>query len=245
MPSTTASQEVSTSPDALPAGWRMRNRVLIGVANLVLVAAALFWLAGRLDWTRGWAFLGLFVAGQTISALVLGRRDPELLRRRMRIGAGTKRWDRWWLALFMVLFLSILTVAALDSGRFGWSSAPSWTWCAGAVLYALSLALTTWTMTVNTHFEKTVRIQRERGHRVIDRGPYAFVRHPGYLFIIAGIIPSPALLLGSWWALLPASATAAWLVLRTALEDRTLRRELPGYEEYARRVRYRLIPALW
>ena len=100
-------------------------------------------------------------------------------------------------------------------------------------------------MVVNPHFEKTVRIQIDRDHRVIDSGPYAIVRHPGYAAMIPGyLLPAP-LLLGSWWAFLPAVSCSLWLVLRTVLEDRTLLRELSGYEDYAGRVRYRLWPGLW
>jgi len=99
-------------------------------------------------------------------------------------------------------------------------------------------------MGVNPFFEKTVRIQSERGHRVIDTGPYSFVRHPGYLGFAGWILSTP-LLLGSWWALIPAILSTVCLVVRTALEDRTLRMELAGYEEYIHRVRYRLVPGIW
>ena len=100
-------------------------------------------------------------------------------------------------------------------------------------------------MVVNPHFEKTVRIQTDRDHRLIDTGPYRIVRHPGYLGTILSFILSAPLLLGSWWAFVPAAASTASLIVRTALEDRTLRTELAGYEDYARRVRYRLAPGIW
>jgi len=112
------------------------------------------------------------------------------------------------------------------------------------VLFIPGAALFTWSMAVNPFFEKTVRIQTERGHRVIDTGPYHVVRHPGYVGFFGWSLSVP-LLLGSWWAFLPAFAAAIGIVIRTALEDRTLRAELTGYEEYATRVRYRLIPGVW
>ena len=97
---------------------------------------------------------------------------------------------------------------------------------------------------VNTFLSRTVRIQDDRGQRVVDNGPYAWVRHPMYLGIIVLMISIPALL-GSLWALIPGSLIGALFILRTALEDRTLFRELPGYPEYAGRVRYRLFPGIW
>jgi protein-S-isoprenylcysteine O-methyltransferase Ste14 len=100
-------------------------------------------------------------------------------------------------------------------------------------------------MLVNPHFEKTVRIQRDRSHKVIDAGPYRIVRHPGYACVIPGFVLCPPLVLGSWWSFVPALAAVIVLVIRTALEDRTLRNELPGYKEYAQRVRYRLLPGVW
>jgi protein-S-isoprenylcysteine O-methyltransferase Ste14 len=100
-------------------------------------------------------------------------------------------------------------------------------------------------MLVNPHFEKFVRIQHDRSHKVIDAGPYRIVRHPGYAFVIPGFVLCPPLVLGSWWSFIPAAAAVTVLVIRTALEDRTLRNELPGYKEYAHRVRYRLLPGVW
>ena len=101
-----------------------------------------------------------------------------------------------------------------------------------------------WAMLANPFFEKTVRIQEERGHHVATGGPYRFVRHPGYVaFILMGF--ALPLGVGSAWALVPAGLNAALIVARTALEDRTLRRELPGYAEYAQRTRYRLLPGVW
>jgi protein-S-isoprenylcysteine O-methyltransferase Ste14 len=105
-------------------------------------------------------------------------------------------------------------------------------------------AMLTWSMVVNPFFEKTVRIQTDRGHRVIDTGPYAYVRHPGYLGFVGWILSAP-LLLASTWAVAPAVLAVAGLVIRTALEDRTLQNELTGYPEYAARVRYRLVRGIW
>ncbi|MHC4165687.1 MAG: methyltransferase family protein, partial [Planctomycetota bacterium] len=206
--------------------------------------ALFFWLAGRLNWTRGWAYIGLITIGQSISGLYVWRRDPEVLRRRGKIGQGTKTWDKIVLGLFGTTYFALIVVAALDE-RYDWSSMSGWFWPLGVAMYAFCVFMLTWATAVNTHFEKTVRIQHDRGHRVIDSGPYRIVRHPGYLGAIFGFILAAPLLLGSWWAFAPAVIAVACLAVRTALEDRTLRKELDGYEAYVQTVRYRLLPGLW
>src|SRR5262249_14989193 len=114
----------------------------------------------------------------------------------------------------------------------------------GYLLFLLSMAVGTWVGAVNKFAEPAVRIQTERGHKVVDTGPYAIVRHPGY---VAGLLlfPGVALSLGSIWALLPVGVTSLLLILRTQWEDQTLQAELPGYREYTARVRYKLIPGVW
>jgi protein-S-isoprenylcysteine O-methyltransferase Ste14 len=168
-----------------------------------------------------------------------------MLKSRARIGKGTKTWDKIVLGLFGTMYLAIVIVAALDAGRFRISEMPFWLWPVGAMMYCFFLIVTTWAMAVNPFFEKTVRIQHDRGHKVIDSGPYRIVRHPGYLATIIGFIFATPFLLGSWWAFIPTCIAAASIIIRTFLEDRTLRNELSGYEDYARRIRYRLLPGVW
>lgn len=222
----------------------LSTRVFLGAVTIVLFVAMFFWVAGRFDWTRGWAYVVLLIVGQSISSLCVWRRDPEVLRRRGKIGQGTKTWDKIVLGLFGTSFLAVLIVAALDE-RYTWSAMSGWFWPLGAGLYVFCAFMLTWAMSVNTHFEKTVRIQHDRGHRVIDSGPYRIVRHPGYLGAIFGFVLAAPLLLGSWWAFVPAVIAVACLVVRTALEDRTLQKELEGYESYTRNVRHRLLPGVW
>ncbi len=216
----------------------------------VLVVTALFvWgffaLAGRWDWIAGWAYLSILIAGAALNDLCLWFKNPELLRQRSRIGEGTKRWDKFCLALFGLTFLLIMIVGALDAGRYQWSSMPVSLWPVGAALFIGGQILVTRSMLVNPFFEKTARIQTDRNHRVIDSGPYGYVRHPGYVGIIIGFILGTPLMLGSWLAFLPAAMSVLSLIIRTALEDRMLLEELEGYKAYAKRVRYRLIPFLW
>jgi protein-S-isoprenylcysteine O-methyltransferase Ste14 len=219
-------------------------RFLVGVLACGVFTAAVLVSAGEFGWVRGWASLGLVAAGGTGIVLYVRRRNPALLQRRRRIMPGTKKWDLYLLCGFGSSYWAEWVVAALDR-RWGWSGMSPWWWLAGAVLYAFFVAVLAWAMTENAFFEKTVRIQTELSHRVIDTGPYHIVRHPGYLATTVGLILATPLLLGSWPAFVPALLATAFLALRTILEDRTLRRELPGYDQYARRVRYRLLPGLW
>lgn len=229
-----------------PSPVRTAVGYLVGIVFLAASVYGFFLTAGDFGWVRGWAFIGLLTVCQSLSSIYLRAKNPEMLRHRGRAGPGTKTWDLVCLAGFALCFLGIPVVAALDTVRLGWSPvAPVWVGLIGAALYLLGLVLVTWAMAVNTHFEKTVRIQTDRNHRVIDSGPYAFVRHPGYTGIIFGWIAATPLILGSRWAFAPAAAAALCLVIRTALEDRTLRNELSGYEEYSTRVRYRLARGIW
>ncbi len=223
----------------------MAIRITLGVIALFLYLGIFFWIAGRLDWTKGWLFIALLVCGQSINFFYLRRRNPDVLKYLARIGENTKKWDKLWLIVFTILYMAIIYIAALDGGRHGWSRMPGWSWIVGAALYLVFMSLVTWAMAVNPHFENTVRIQHDRGHKVVDTGPYRIVRHPGYTGTILGFFLSPPFLLGSWWAMVPALLSTAWLIFRTAMEDRTLRLELEGYKEYSKRVKYRLIPLVW
>ena len=172
--------------------------------------------------------------------------DPDLLEERSHIGPGAKKWDIV-LASLTVVFLFPLTflIAGLDAGRFHWSPAfPVWVQLLALVIYVMGSAITSWAMITNKFFSSVVRIQTDRGHYVITGGPYGYVRHPGYTGVIIVSISIP-LILGSLWAFIPALIGDCILVVRTVLEDNTLKKELQGYDEYASRVHYRLIPGIW
>jgi protein-S-isoprenylcysteine O-methyltransferase Ste14 len=198
--------------------------------------------AGRPGWLAAWVCTGIMGALQMAVILVVYRRTPDLAVERSKIQKGTKQWDKYLVAGAAVIApLAMFLEAALDR-RYGWSAPlPLWIRLGGFFAAVGGGALTFSAMYANRFFANTVRIQTERGHIVVDAGPYAYLRHPGYTGMIAFNLGVP-LLLGSWWALLPAGAAAALFVLRTALEDRTLQKELPGYKEYAVRVRKRLVP---
>jgi protein-S-isoprenylcysteine O-methyltransferase Ste14 len=213
--------------------------------TVALFAGVLFGSAGRLDLPMVWAYLCAFSAFLLAFAVVMSRKDPGLLKERRRAGAGAKKWDRVLLAIYGVLFFVTWIVAGVDVGRAHWSdTVPLGLQMIGLVACAASFGLVWWATWLNTFFSRVVRIQEDRGHRVVTSGPYRYVRHPGYVGVILAW-PGTALALGSWWAMLPAVGIVLVYVLRTALEDRTLHEELEGYAEYAQRVRYRLLPGVW
>ena len=217
------------------------------VSGIGFFAAIIFWSAGTIVWIEGWLYLGIVIAYQCITVFYLIKVNPDLIEYRLKfvgLSKGTKRWDKIWLMLFTPLFIAIYVIAGFDAVRFHWSDMSQLFWLPGLVLFVPTAALFSWSMGVNPFFEKTVRIQTERGHRVIDTGPYRFVRHPGYLGFFGWCLSAP-LILGSWWAFIPAIMSILAIVVRTSLEDRTLRDELNGYEEYASRVNYKLIPRIW
>jgi protein-S-isoprenylcysteine O-methyltransferase Ste14 len=211
---------------------------------LVILALILFVPAGRIDWLRGWLFFLVFTAATAIAIIYLWRVNPEIFKARRTIHKGTKGWDLALLAVLLPAMVAAIPVAALDDGRFHWSQAGWWVVGVGYVLFLSGYTLMTRAQAVNRFFEPGVRIQTDRGHHVIESGPYRFVRHPGYAAAIL-LFFGLGLALGSYWALVPAALAAITLILRTVWEDRTLHDELPGYRDYARKVRYRLIPGIW
>jgi len=209
--------------------------------SLMITAVCLFGSAGRLDWSNAWVLLGLsLIAGL---AFTVGR-NPELAAERRNVKAG-KNWDKVLVGITVLLGpMAVWITAGLDY-RFHWSNDPSsLAFTAGLAAAVLGAALIAWAMRSNRFFSSVVRIQKDRGHTVVDGGPYRFIRHPGYTGMSVFILVTP-LILGSYWALAPAAATASLMVLRTIMEDLTLHHELDGYADYARRVRYRLLPPIW
>jgi protein-S-isoprenylcysteine O-methyltransferase Ste14 len=218
------------------------------VGGLVAVIAFLgltFWSAGTVAWWPGWIYLGLLAFSQTLNSIIIGKQNPELLKRRGSMGEGTPVWDRACLGMFGLAFGVMFVVAALDTSRYGWTQMPGWLLWPGIGLHLGGIGLLTWSMLCNPFFEKSARLQTDRDQQVVDHGPYQYMRHPGYTGTIVGFIVSAPFVLGSWWAFLPAAVSAGGLVVRTVLEDQMLREGLDGYKEYADRVRYRLLPGIW
>ncbi len=189
------------------------------------------------------AFTGLMVVFMLGHFFYVWLVNPEVIEHRMWPGKGTETWDWVFLVFINAALISIMVVAWLDI-RSGWAPLPLWVWPIGLVLFVLGGGLFLRAMAESPFFEKTVRIQTERGHYVVDTGPYRIVRHPGYVGMFAWILAFP-LLLTSAWALLPTALAMISLLVRTVLEDRTLQKKLPGYADYAARVRWRLVPGVW
>jgi len=220
------------------------RRIVQVLAVTGFQAVVLFLSAGRLDWLWGWVFVGLYLAGMAANAVLLLRHSPEVVAERSR-AEGMKAWDKVVGGAFgMLYFIGIPLVAGLDAGN-GWTEAfPLALRLVGIAAFVLGFALVVWSMLANAHFATVVRVQADRGQTVCDAGPYCYVRHPGYVGALLHSLGVP-LILGSRWALIPGALAALFMVARTALEDKTLQAELPGYIGFAQKTRYRLVPGLW
>ena len=217
---------------------------LSDLISLVTIGGVLFWSAGRVDWWAAWAVLAVWVIWFAAMDFVLLRLSPDLMAERLSPPKDAKPWDRALVSILRLTELARYILAGLDQ-RYGWTgSFPLSAQMAGMSLCVLGGGLFFWAMASNGFFSQVVRIQTDRNHTVASTGPYRRVRHPGYLGMILFEV-GLSTLLGSWWAILTAGLCAVLLVVRTALEDRTLQAELPGYAAYARQVRYRLIPWVW
>lgn len=226
------------------------NKKLVAVylidqlASIAAAGVAMLWSAGRIDWWPAWAIMAVWLAWFGAMDAVIFRLSPDLMAERLAPPKGAKAWDKTIMSVIRLVQLARYILGGLDQ-RYGWTAGfPVAAQIAALAACLVSTALFVWAMASNAFFSQIVRIQSDRGHAVATGGPYRYVRHPGYA---ATILFEFALssLLGSWWALIPAGVCAVLFVLRTALEDRTLRAELPGYADYARRVRYRLLPGVW
>lgn len=223
-------------------GPSSRRAELLGRAVPALVLVALFFgAAGTLFWLRGWLYLAALAAGLSVHSAYVGRKNPALKEARRRIGPGTRSWDLLWNLLFWGLMVATAALSGVETERAAHVPLPWWTFAAGLGVLGTGLFVSARAMAVNPFFESTVRIQSDRGQYVVDSGPYARVRHPGYVGLSLMALGGP-LLLGSRWAFIPSALTVLWIAARTLLEDRMLQSELPGYAAYARRVRWRLLP---
>lgn len=232
------------------------NKGTTGVTGLVIVRFAvlailmlsvLFLAAGTLNWWEAWAYVVMSVIILASSRLYMILKNPDMALE--RAGAGKKEnvksWDKVLMPL-TALYAPLITwvVAGLDK-RFGWSpDLPDWIQIIALAVIVLGSLFGSWAMLANRFFSSQVRIQTDRGHRVVDTGPYRFMRHPGYLGGLLGWIATP-FFFSSYWVAIPVAIAIVANIIRTRLEDRTLQEELPGYKEYAHRVRYRLVPGIW
>jgi protein-S-isoprenylcysteine O-methyltransferase Ste14 len=228
-------------------GFAVKPKTKIWIRNILgiaVMAALIFVSSGRLDYWQGWVYFGINLAIVALTTLLL-RNDPGLIAERLNPGQGTKIWDKGYFLLSTPLYFAAVILAGIDVGRRHWSHHPA------AALYIMFLAiyitgqgLFLWAKKVNPYFSSVARIQTERGQTVCRDGPYRFCRHPGYFGGVLFCLATP-LILGSYWALIPQALAAVLLVVRTCLEDSMLKKELLWYTEYAKAVRFRLVPGVW
>ncbi len=232
---------------ANPNHMSARFSIIFNFLSLILLLLSPFLASGDWKWDLGWLYTGSMILYTFISRFIAIRLHPGFARERATAGGmqDTKGWDKWIVPL-IALWLPLLAVlvAGLDK-RLGWSTImPDWVHWLGLTLLIIGYSVGTWAMAVNAFFSSHVRIQKERGHQVITKGPYAIVRHPAYITGAIAMCGIP-LLLDSLLAFPPIILLCIGIVIRTALEDKTLLSELPGYKEYAEKVRFRLLPGVW
>jgi len=222
------------------------KQFLVACLMLVIQMAVFFISAGDFNVPRLWIYFSAAFAHYSVSTALLYRLNPELLVQRLkRKREGSKLWDEILMRVSnLTVILIIPAIAGWDLGRFHWSNLDISFALVGLGSLIISTVLINWAMIVNPHFEPTVRIQRDRYHKVITTGPYKVVRHPGYLAGILFALSIP-LIIGSVLTLIPVGGYVLLMMIRTLLEDRTLNEELNGYSEYAKRVRHRLFPGIW
>jgi protein-S-isoprenylcysteine O-methyltransferase Ste14 len=217
--------------------------VLRAVLAPILMVGLLFLVAGTWDYWQAWVYLIINMVILVLMGTVLTP-NSELVEERLNPKQGMKGWDKFYFAVTTPLYVIALLLAGLDQ-RFGWTTnMPLTIYWASVIIYVLGQAIFQWARYTNQYFSSVVRIQTDRGQTVCKDGPYRYVRHPGYvggfLFTI-----TVGLVLGSWVASIPQVIAALMLVWRTAREDRTLQEELPGYAEFAKETKYRLLPGVW
>lgn len=214
---------------------------------IVLVPFLPLLLSGRWGWWEAWVYALIGVLGFIVSRVLAARRHPDLLAERARFMGhdDAKPWD-YLLARLVGLGGALIPLVAGLEARYGWSGEDFKlsTELVALLLTLAGFAFGSWALMENRFFSGVVRIQKERGHHVIMTGPYGWVRHPGYAGALLTYWVTPVLL-DSPWTFIPVALLTLVLIVRTALEDRTLQAELPGYQEYARITRYRLLPGIW
>ncbi len=227
-----------------PVLWKAGIRLLLMTVVMLLI---LFLAAGRLDWWEAWAYAAMAAVILISSRLTLILKNPELALERVKAASqeNVKSWDKVLMPI-TAIFGPVLSwiIAGLDL-RFGWSpDLPDNIQIIALGVIFLGSGIGSWAMIVNRFFSSHVRIQTDRGHTVVSEGPYRLVRHPGYAGNVLAWTAAPVFF-SSYWVIFPTVLMIIISIIRTALEDQTLQDELPGYREYAGRVKYRLFPGIW
>ena len=217
---------------------------LISIATPIFFVAVLLVSAGRLSYWQGWLYAAISLLMNFATQLIL-RNDPDLVKERAKPGAGAKAWDQKLLGLGLLITLTTLVIAGLDSGRYHWSPKLSWIWSIpGLGLNLAGMSIFLLALKENRFFSAVVRIQKDRKQTVCKTGPYKVIRHPGNAGMIIGTMGFPFLFISAW-SIIPVLLSIVILVIRTHLEDNMLKEELEGYPDYQQATRFRLIPGIW
>ena len=229
----------------------MNNRVktwLFLIVRTSFFAVALLWPAGTWQWWEAWIIIGLWTVFGVVLTHYLLRHDPALLAERMKfmpLDKDQKVWDKVLMLLFFIAAIGLYILPGFDVVRYGWSEPWSvWMKISAMLVHVPCFLFLGWVMRENTYLSQVVKIDKDRGHKVVTTEPYALVRHPMYTVVIILLFALPVAL-GSRFTLILAVFLILLLILRTNLEDRTLHEELEGYYEYAKQTQYRLIPGGW
>jgi protein-S-isoprenylcysteine O-methyltransferase Ste14 len=219
--------------------------LLQNTAYVIAMGAILFASAGSLHWPAAWVFLAISAILGPACGVWLAKTDPALLAERLRptFQAGQPAADKKFMLVFVLVALIWLVAIGLDR-RAQASNVSLPLQVLGLAMYLASTAFIMWVFRENSFAAPVVKVQSGRDHHVVSTGPYAFVRHPMYSGIMLFFVGVP-LLLGSWWGVAIAPMFFVLFAVRTRIEERTLLADLPGYADYAARVRYRLLPGLW
>lgn len=218
--------------------------IISSILKVASLLAVVFLGAGRLDYWQGWGLVSLLLIVGTVGYVFFKKR-PELMKERAKPGKGMKWWDKVFWAFNVLFYLGVIVVGVLDGGRFIWTELiPLWGYILSYIAFFVGVTIVYWGMWTNNYFSSVVRIQKDRGQKVVTDGPYKIVRHPGYVgasIMMMSIGP----ILGSLWAMIPGGLWVISIIIRTYMEDITLQKELDGYKEYTKKTRYRLIPGIW
>lgn len=237
---------MNTDPVVTTKNPRFDVKEIIRFILVLTLPLVFFLIADKWDWWKAWVYILITYISAMISRWIVLRKNPDLLTERAKFtsGEGIQSWDRYLVRLVVYLPLLILIIAVLDLS-YGWSPQSELiSTIIGLVLILIGVVISGWAFVVNQFFSSVVRLQTNRGHFVIDQGPYHIIRHPGYLGGLLSMIGLP-LFMGSNWAWVPAVLGIVAIIIRTYLEDSFLQKELSGYAEYSGRVKFRMIPGVW
>lgn len=221
------------------------KKVLVGILFHFIILSIILLIAGNISYWQGWLFVTYLITVFAIQSILFTNKT-SLLKEREKPGPGVKKWDKILQSTYIPTYCILIIIATLDTSRFQWTPEQFtyYSYIIGYFFLIASSVIVTRAMMVNKFYSRLVRIQLDRNHQVIKDGPYRYIRHPGNFSGILLTIGS-SLALGSLYGLVPTFFIICMLIIRTYLEDKTLKKELTGYLEYSKNVKYRLIPGIW